>query len=103
MTDKPKLPPHKDYTTRALNAPGKYWVDGSCLICGLCTILAPKNFRFSEERVSCEVFKQPETPEEEAQVRDAMGQSCVQCIHDDGDDGFGQAPHEPPPPLDASR
>lgn len=96
MTEKPNLPVHKECQTSALNAPGKYWVDGSSLICGLCPRLAPNNCRISEERSTCEVFKQPETPEEEAQLRDAMTQSCVQCIHDDGDDEFGQAPHRPP-------
>ncbi|MCA8913616.1 MAG: ferredoxin [Planctomycetes bacterium] len=59
--------------------------------------MAPKNCRVNEANWSCEVFKQPESPEEDSQLRDAMDMSCVQCIHDDGDDEWGQPPHETPP------
>jgi hypothetical protein len=87
-------PWHKSTPTRAFNAVGKFYVDGRSMQCGTCPILAPANCRMNEARQTCEVFKQPASKKEEAQLRKAMAHSCVQCINDDGDDEWGQPPCE---------
>ncbi|MGA8660479.1 MAG: ferredoxin [Chthoniobacterales bacterium] len=67
------------------NAPGRYYVDDQCIDCDLCRQTAPKNFKRDEESGHSFVFKQPQTPEEEAQCEEAMGGCPVEAIGDDGD------------------
>lgn len=56
-----------------LNAPGRYYVDcDECLHHECCVDSAPNNFRMHEEVLTAYVFKQPETPLEEAQCRQAL-------------------------------
>ena len=66
------------------NAPGRYYVDDQCIDCDLCRQRAQMNFRRDEERGHSIVFKQPETPEEEAQCQEAMQNCPVEAIGDDG-------------------
>jgi ferredoxin len=66
------------------NALGRYYVDDQCIDCDLCRQTAPMNFMRDEERGYSLVFKQPETPEEEAQCREAMQNCPVEAIGDDG-------------------
>lgn len=66
------------------NVQGKYYVDESCIASKLCVDLAPNNFRMSEEGHAY-VFKQPETPEEEEQCRQALLGCPVAAIGDDGE------------------
>lgn len=66
-----------------LNSKGKYYVDQDCCTCSAaCEVVAPNHFKYDEGFVY--VFKQPETPEEEAQCKDAMMCCPVEAIYDDG-------------------
>jgi ferredoxin len=58
-----------------LNAEGKYYVDqNSCFWCAACVNSAPRNFVLATDNfeLGAYVLKQPETPEEEAQCREAV-------------------------------
>ena len=68
------------------NVKGKFYVDGNCIDCDACRTEAPKHFTRDEEHGYSYVFRQPETPEEEAQCRAAMGACPVEAIGEDGND-----------------
>ncbi|MCS7182319.1 MAG: ferredoxin [Thermoanaerobaculum sp.] len=68
-----------------LNVPGKWYVDTSCIDCDVCRTTAPNNFRANEDEGYSYVFKQPETPEEEAQCEEAKASCPVEAIGDDGE------------------
>ncbi|GAB4310714.1 MAG: ferredoxin [Candidatus Sumerlaeia bacterium] len=67
------------------NAPGKFYVDETCIDCDACRATAPDNFTRHDEKGFSYVFKQPATPEEEQACRDAMDGCPVEAIGDDGD------------------
>jgi ferredoxin len=67
------------------NVPGKFFVDDQCIDCDLCRETAPDNFTRNEEGGFSYVYKQPTTPAEEAQCRDAMDGCPVTAIGDNGD------------------
>ena len=48
------------------NVSGKFYVDSQCIDCDLCREIAPDNFTRDDNGGHSFVFKQPETPEEEA-------------------------------------
>ncbi len=77
MADKTRIVPD--------NVPGKFYVDDDCIACGACSDAAPDFFVESEDGDHNYVAKQPTTPEEEQQVRDAMAECPVDCIGDDGE------------------
>ena len=66
------------------NVPGKFYVDKECILCSVCSDAAPNNFRMSDDEDHDMVFKQPESPEEEAQAYEAMENCPVEAIGDDG-------------------
>jgi ferredoxin len=66
------------------NVAGRWYVDKSCILCSLCSDLAPKSFRESGDGDHDVVFKQPETPEETAQAEQAKAQCPVESIGSDG-------------------
>jgi ferredoxin len=66
------------------NAAGVWYVDKSCILCSLCTDLAPKSFRESRDGDHDVVYKQPETPDEVAQAEQARQQCPVEAIGCDG-------------------
>lgn len=66
-----------------LNVAGRYYVNDDCLACEVCVFHAPDNFRIADDGMSY-VYRQPETPEEEAKCREALGGCCVEAIRDDG-------------------
>lgn len=66
------------------NVPGKYYVDDACIDCDLCRETAPNNFQRSEEGGFTYVSKQPATPEEESQCKEAMEGCPVEAIGNDG-------------------
>jgi ferredoxin len=66
------------------NVAGKYYVDNQCIDCDLCRETAPNNFTRSDDGGYSYVFKQPETPEEEAQCKEAKEGCPVEAIGDDG-------------------
>ena len=66
------------------SAEGKYYVEyGYCLYHELCVEIAPNNFKLAGYDCAY-VFKQPDSPEEEAQCREALDACPVQAIRDDG-------------------
>ena len=67
------------------NVAGKFYVSNQCLDCDLCRETSPENFARNDAGGYSYVKKQPETPEEEARCREAMGGCCTETIYDDGD------------------
>lgn len=65
------------------NVPGKWYVDQSCIICSLCSELAPNNFVEAKSGDHDIVYKQPENETEEAQCKEAMEQCPVESIGND--------------------
>jgi ferredoxin len=66
------------------NAPGKYYVDETCIFCNLCESLAPNNFRAQDDGTHDVCFKQPDNDEDEAACQEAMAGCPVNAIGDDG-------------------
>ncbi len=76
-TDKQVMPlPH--------NAKGKYYVTSDCDGCGECYPIAIRNIDGTEDGRLYFVFKQPETPQEDEFLREAMEQCPLHCMRDDG-------------------
>ena len=68
-----------------LSVPGRYYVDCyTCVHNNCCVEVAPNNFRMGDH-LSAYVFKQPGTPDEEAQCREALEMCPTAAIHDDGE------------------
>ena len=66
------------------NVPGPWYVDHSCIICGLCGEYAPDVFRVSADLDHNYVFHQPATADELAAAEE-MRQTCpVDAIGNDG-------------------
>jgi len=65
------------------NVPGKYYVDEQCIDCDACRTEAPSNYTRNDSAGFSFVFKQPETPEEEARCRAALEACPVEAIGDD--------------------
>lgn len=66
------------------NKGGKYFVDNQCIDCDLCRETAPSNFTRSDDGGYSFVYKQPESPEEEAQCKEAKEGCPVEAIGDNG-------------------
>jgi len=66
-------------------APGKYYVDSSCIDCDVCRETAPNNFEANEDEGYSFVKKQPEGDEEEALCEEALESCPVESIGDDGE------------------
>src|SRR6266700_2552931 len=69
----------------AENVAGKFYVDDQCIDCDLCRETAPANFKRNDDGGHSYVYKQPETPEEEALCKEAMEGCPVEAIGNDGD------------------
>jgi ferredoxin len=65
------------------NAAGKFYVDDQCIDCDLCRETAPENFKRNDDGGLSYVYKQPETPDEEARCEEAMGGCPVEAIGND--------------------
>src|ERR1700730_1844238 len=68
----------------AQNVPAKLYVDDQCIDCDLCRETAPANFKRNDDGGHSYVYKQPETPEEEALCKEAMEGCPVEAIGNDG-------------------
>jgi ferredoxin len=66
------------------NMAGKYFVDNQCIDCDLCRETAPDNFKRNEDGGYSFVYKQPESPEEEARCKEAKEGCPVEAIGDNG-------------------
>src|SRR5436190_20747915 len=88
----PKLPLHflKGQTMAdaankyAENVAGKFYVDDQCIDCDLCRETAPANFKRNDDGGHSYVYKQAESPEEEALCKEAMEGCPVEAIGSDG-------------------
>jgi ferredoxin len=86
----PKIPrvKHKKYGRRCKQISGKrrgeYYVDEQCIDCDLCRETAPANFKRNYDVGHSYVYKQAETPEEEAVCKEAMEGCPVEAIGNDG-------------------
>ncbi len=67
------------------NAPGKFYVDKTCIACDACVLAAGDNFKMNENDGHAFLAKQPSTPQEEDQCREAMEGCPVEAIGNDGD------------------
>jgi ferredoxin len=65
------------------NVAGKMYVDNQCIDCDLCRETAPNNFTRHEDGGYSYVYKQPESPEEEQQCKEAMEGCPVEAIGSD--------------------
>lgn len=65
------------------NVKGEYYVDNSCIVCGICVGEAPENFSFTEGDKHAYVQKQPETDEEQKACESALASCPVDAIGDD--------------------
>ena len=74
----------KDRVTE--NALGKYYVDVQCIDCDVCRVTAPASFQRNEDRGYSYVFRQPESPDEDARCQEAMDSCPVEAIGSDGAD-----------------
>ena len=68
----------------AENAPGKFYVDVQCIDCDVCRVTAPDNFQRNGDKGYSYVFRQPESPEEDARCQEAMDSCPVEAIGSDG-------------------
>lgn len=66
------------------NAPGKFYVDNQCIACDACCTTAPDFFNMNDNEGHARVSKQPGSPEEEAQCKEAMEGCPVEAIGNDG-------------------
>ena len=66
------------------NTANKYYVDNQCIDCDLCRETAPDNFKRNEDGGYSYVYKQPESPEEEARCKEAKEGCPVEAIGDNG-------------------
>lgn len=66
------------------NAPGRFFIDMSCVDCGLCPALAPDIFREADDATHSFVHRQPASAEEAAVAEDAASQCPTSSIKTDG-------------------
>jgi len=67
------------------NVPGRFYVDEQCIDCDACRATAPDNFKRNDENGYSFVYHQPQTPEQEAQCKEALQGCPVEAIGSDGD------------------
>ena len=66
------------------NAPGRFYVDATCIDCDLCRETAPANFVRQDDGSYSFVAAQPSGPDEEAACRAAMEECPVEAIGIEG-------------------
>ncbi len=66
------------------NLPGLWYIDTSCIDCGLCPETAPAVFRRDDAGLQSVVWHQPETEEEIALAREAQRLCPTESIGSDG-------------------
>lgn len=66
------------------NTSGKFYVDTQCISCDACCTSAPDNFKMNDDEGHAFVSRQPATPEEEIQCKEAMEGCPVEAIGNDG-------------------
>lgn len=66
------------------NAPGKYYVDATCIDCDQCRVAAPQIFGRNEDHGLSYILRQPVTPDEIAEVEDILAGCATASIGNDG-------------------
>ena len=66
------------------NVHGPFYVDSTCIDCDRCRETAPASFRRDDDVGMSIVFRQPVTPEEWRQAREALHSCPTDSIGDDG-------------------
>jgi ferredoxin len=66
------------------NVPGAWYVDDSCICCGLCADQAPTVFKANADFTNNYVHHQPSTPEEIEAAEEARSACPVDAIGNDG-------------------
>ncbi len=66
------------------NVPGVWYVDKQCILCSVCSDVAPNNFKESDDGEHDICYKQPENDEEVAQCEQAAEECPVEAIGGDG-------------------
>ena len=66
----------------AQNVDGAYYVDETCIACGVCVGEAPENFEMGDEYAY--VYKQPASDEEKEACENALEACPVDAIGNDG-------------------
>lgn len=69
----------------AQNVRGKYYVDSSCIYCGVCTDAAPEHFFEHKPMGRAYVRRQPTSVAEDVRCREAMQACPTGSIGDDGE------------------
>jgi ferredoxin len=69
------------------NAPGRFYVDETCIDCDFCRETAPGSFRRDDAKRYSFLAHQPETPEEVEHCREALDGCPVEAIGDRDEDG----------------
>ena len=68
----------------AENVAGAFYVDDQCIDCDACRTVAPDFFMRNDDGGYSFVKRQPQTPDEEAQCKEALEGCPVEAIGDDG-------------------
>jgi ferredoxin len=66
------------------NVKGRWYVDSSCIGCGLCSSTAPDTFALGDDGQAL-VIHQPETADETELANQALNDCPVQSIGNDGE------------------
>lgn len=66
------------------NAPGRYYVDSSCIDCDQCRAMAPQFFSRHDDSGLSLVRRQPESAEETALLEEAIASCATSSIGNDG-------------------
>ncbi len=67
------------------NSDGRFYVDNACIACDACVTSAPDNFVMDEKAGHAYIKRQPQSPEEEEQCKEAMDGCPVEAIGNDGE------------------
>jgi ferredoxin len=81
------------------NVPGEFYVDRECILCSVCSDVAPSHFRMALSEDHDIVYAQPNDETERAQCHFALVNCPVEAIGDDGlvpGEGGGEKAHSKP-------
>ena len=67
------------------NVPGRFFVDKECIACDACVLAAADNFGMNADDGHAFVKKQPSSPAEEDQCKEAMEGCPVEAIGNNGE------------------
>ena len=67
------------------NIAGPFYVDSTCIDCGMCPASTPAFFRRNDELGLSIVYRQPATPDEAREAQEALAACPTESIGDDGE------------------